>query len=245
MGDLGLALVTGGSRGIGRATALRLAADGYDVAFCYRSDSAAAREVADAVEDLGREVYARRADVAQPQQVRDFVDGAEDALGPTSVLVASAALVRDAPLTLLEQSDWDGVLRTNLDGVFHVCRCVVGGMVSRRRGAVVTLSSLAGTRGNAGQCAYAASKAGIVGFTRSLAREVGPYGVRANAVVPGYVLTDQLDRLPPRVLDEACAAVALRRPGRPEEVADLVSYLVSSRASYITGTAVEIDGGHP
>lgn len=238
-----VALVTGGSRGIGRAVALRLAQDGFDVALCYACDGAAAAQVEKEVADLGREVYVRRADVSDPAQVATLVDGATDALGPITTLVASAAVVRDAPLALLETPDWDAVLRVNLDGVFNICRAVVEDMMERRAGNIVTLSSLAGLRGNAGQTNYAASKAGVVAFTRSLAQEVGRYGIRANVVAPGFIDTDQLARLSRELLDHALMHIALRRLGRPEEVADLISYLVSDRASYLTGGVFTVDGG--
>jgi 3-oxoacyl-[acyl-carrier protein] reductase len=238
-----VALITGGSRGIGRATALRLAQDGFDIAFCYASDSSAAQEVEKDLTGLGCNVYVRRADVSTAAEVRTLVAGAEDALGPITALVASAAIVRDTPLALMEDEDWDTVLRVNLDGVYHVCRAVIDEMMARRHGAIVTLSSLAGLRGNAGQTSYAASKAAIIGFTKSLAQEVGPYGIRANVVAPGVINTDQITRLPESFHERAMQQIALRRYGRPEEVADLISFLLSERAEYITGSVLHIDGG--
>lgn len=238
-----VALITGGSRGIGRATALQLARDGFDVAICYAADATAAQQLEKEIDDLGREVYVRRADVADPAQVATLIDGATDALGPITALVASAAVVRDTPLAAMAAAEWDEVLRVNLDGVFHVCRGVVEEMMRRRQGTIVTLSSLAGLRGNAGQTNYAAAKAGVIAFTRSLAQEVGRYGIRANVVAPGFIDTDQLARLPQELLDHALLHTALRRVGRPEEVAGLISFLVSDRAAYITGSVLSIDGG--
>ena len=181
----GVALVTGGSRGIGRATVLRLARAGYDVAFCYATRSGPAEALAREVTGLGRRALARPADVADPAAVRDLVGCTEEQLGPVDVAVTSAGVVRDGPLALLADEDWQQVLRTNLDGVFHLCRAVVFGMMKRRRGCIVTLSSVAGLHGNATQTNYSAAEAGIVGFTRALAKEVGRFGVRANVVAPG------------------------------------------------------------
>jgi 3-oxoacyl-[acyl-carrier protein] reductase len=238
-----VALVTGGSRGIGRAVARQLALDGYDVAVCYASDTAAAEELEKDLTGLGRNVYVRRADVSDPAQVRTLVAAAQDALGPITALVASAAVVCDRPLVLMEDREWDAVLRVNLDGVFHVCRAVIDEMMSRRHGAIVTMSSLAGIRGNVGQTGYAASKAGIIGFTKSLALEVGRFGVRANVVAPGFIDTDQVNRLPETVREVVRERTALGRLGRPEEVAHLVSFLLSERAGYLTGGVYTIDGG--
>lgn len=238
-----VALITGGSRGIGRATALRLAEDGFDIAFCYASQATAARELEKELVGLGRNVYARRTDVSDPEQVRTLVGGTQDALGEITVLVASAAITRDRPLVLMKDADWEAVLRVSLDGVYHICRAVIEEMIERRLGAVVTLSSPAGQRGHAGQANYAAAKAGIIGFTKSLAQEVGRYGIRANTVVPGFISTDQVARLPERLLEQAVERTALRRLGRPEEVAALISFLLSERASYITGSILAVDGG--
>jgi 3-oxoacyl-[acyl-carrier protein] reductase len=238
-----VALITGGSRGIGRATALQLAQDGFDVALCYASNASAAQELEKELVGLGRNVYVRRTDVSDAAQIATLVAGAEDALGPITALVTSAAIVRDRPLVLMEPEDWGSVLRVNLDGVYHVCRGVIEEMMKRRQGAIVNLSSLAGVRGNAGQTSYAASKAGIIGFTKSLAQEVGRYGIRANVVTPGFIATDQLTRLPESVLKHAVEHIALRRFGRPEDVANLISFLASERSAYITGAVIDIDGG--
>ncbi|AUH38864.1 3-oxoacyl-ACP reductase FabG [Streptomyces sp. CMB-StM0423] len=238
-----VALVAGGSRGIGRAVALRLARDGYDLAVCYASDDSAAREVEKEITATGRRALVRRTDVADPDAVETFVDSVEDTLGPVHAAVTSAAVLRDQPLKLMEDEDWRDVLRINLDGVFHVCRAVVGAMIESRRGAIVTLSSVAGLHGNAGQTNYAASKAGIVGFTKSLAREVGRYGIRANTVAPGFIATDPVLALEPGIRERFEQRIALGRLGRPEEVADLVSFLVSNRAGYLTGATFTIDGG--
>jgi 3-oxoacyl-[acyl-carrier protein] reductase len=238
-----VAIISGGSRGIGRAVALRLAEDGFDVGLCYATDSEAAKRVENDVRDLGRNVYVRRADVSDAGQVRTLIAGVEDALGPISAVVASAAVVRDRPLALMEDDEWSRVLRVDLDGVYHLCRGTIEEMMRRKEGAIVTVSSVSGVRGNVGQTNYAAAKAGIIGFTKSLAQEVGRYGIRANVVVPGFISTEHVDGLPAALREQATSRIALRRFGHPDEVADLIAFLVGDRARYITGSVVTIDGG--
>ncbi|WP_345575389.1 3-oxoacyl-[acyl-carrier-protein] reductase [Streptomyces prasinosporus] len=238
-----VALVTGGSRGIGRAVATRLAQDGFDVAICYRSDESAAEQVAKEIRAAGRRALIRRVDVADRVGVRAFVTDVESGLGPVSAVVTSAGITRDRPLALMQDDEWDSVLRTNLDGTYNLLRSVVRSMIRRRAGTVVTLSSVAGVVGNAGQTNYSASKAGIIGLTQALAKEFGRYGVRANAVAPGFIDTEMVAGVPETVAKDALGRIPLARFGAPEEVASLVSYLVSPQAAYITGQVVRIDGG--
>jgi 3-oxoacyl-[acyl-carrier protein] reductase len=243
MSDTRLAVVSGGSRGIGRAIALRLAEDGHDISFCYRNDEEAANSLAKEVAELGRRVLAVRADVADADATRAWLARTGEELGAVDVVVTSAGITRDNPLALMSDADWHDVMRTNLDGVYNVCRPAVFDMMKRRSGCVVTLSSISGVHGNPTQTNYSAAKSGIIGFTRALAKEVGRFGIRANAVAPGLIQTDMIDEMAPAKRTRLLRAIPLGRFGRADEVADLVSFLASERATYITGSVLEIDGG--
>ncbi|MCX5203701.1 3-oxoacyl-[acyl-carrier-protein] reductase [Streptomyces sp. NBC_00237] len=238
-----VALVTGGSRGIGRATVRALARDGFDVAFCYRSDDTSARTLEKETGDSGTRVTGTRVDVTEAASVRAWIAATEDRFGHIDAAVTAAGITRDNPLVLMEDEQWRQVVATNLDGVYHVCRAVVFGMMKRRSGAIVNLSSVAGVYGHATQTNYSASKAGIIGFSRALAKETGRSGIRVNAVAPGFIETDMVTAMNDKARKEALSSIPLRRMGTAEEVADLVAYLVSDKAAYITGSVLQIDGG--
>ncbi len=241
--DRPVAVVTGGSRGIGRAAVLRLAADGFDVAFCYLSSPEKAEEVASEARRAGARVLARKVDVSVTGQAEELVSETEAELGPLAVVVSNAGVVRDRPLAGMTDDEWDTVIRTNLDGTYHICRAAARSLMRHDNGSIVTISSVAGIYGNIGQANYSASKAGIIGFTKSIAKELGRFGVRANCIAPGMITTDMTADLTDKNRKEQIRRIALRRPGTPDEVADLVSFLVSSRSAYITGQVLGIDGG--
>lgn len=238
-----IALVTGGSRGIGRAIAVQLATDGYDVSFCYRQAAEAAMEVEKKIVQLGRRVYHGCCDVADFAAVREFVQATEDNLGAPRVVINSAGIIKDNPLVLMENEAWDVVVSTNLDGVFNVCRSTVFNLMKRKRGCIINISSVAGVYGYATQTNYSASKAGVIGFSKALAKELGSLGIRVNVVAPGAIDTEIIKEVDPKMMDKIISSIPLQRIGHAQEVADLVSFLVSDKASYITGQVIQIDGG--
>jgi 3-oxoacyl-[acyl-carrier protein] reductase len=228
------ALVTGGSRGIGRAVALELGRAGASVVVGYRTEQSEAEAVAEEVS--GRAV---KADVSDPEQAKALVEEA----GELDVLVNNAGTTRDGVLARMLDEDWRTVLETNLSSTFYTCRAAARGMMKRRSGAIVNLSSIVGVHGNWGQTNYAASKAGIIGFTKSLARELGSRGVRANVIAPGYVKTALTDAIPDDARETMLANTPIGRLGEPEEVAAAVRFLVSDEAAFITGEVLLVDGG--
>ena len=238
---MGTVLVTGGSRGIGRAVVeALLAGTGEPVAFTWSSREAAAREVEEASGGRARAFHLDLADRSRPD---DLVSEVEEALGPVSGLVNNAGLRRESLLALTPDTDWDAVVDSNLGGLFRCCRGVLRGMMTRRRGGIVNVSSLSALHGVAGQAAYAASKAGILGLTRSLAREVGKRNVRVNAVVPGFVATDLTAGLPEAAVAMLKAGECLPGGVSAPMVAEAVLFLLSDRASGITGQTLVVDAG--
>jgi 3-oxoacyl-[acyl-carrier protein] reductase len=238
-----VALVTGSSRGIGRAIAERLARDGAKVVVNYRERRDAADEVVAGIVAGGASAIALGADVTRAEAVKGLVDGTLQVFGRLDILVNNAGITRDGLLMSMGDADWDAVLDTNLRSVFLASRAVIRPMMKQRRGRIINITSIAGLGGNAGQTNYGAAKAGIVGFTKSLAKEVGPRGVTVNAVAPGYIPTDLTGGLPEALIAEATRLTPLGRLGTVADVAGAVAFLASDDAAFITGQVLRVDGG--
>jgi 3-oxoacyl-[acyl-carrier protein] reductase len=238
-----VALVTGGSRGIGAAISLELAAAGATVAVNYARNADAAAAVCGEIVDAGGTAHAIAGDVATPDGARALVEQVEADVGPIDALVCNAGITRDNLIMKLGVDDWRAVIDTNLGGAFFCCQAVSRPMLKRRRGAIVTLSSIVGVHGNPGQTNYAASKAGLIGLTKSLAKELGARGIRVNAIAPGYIATELTDALPEPAREAILAGTPLGRLGEPADVARAVRFLVSDDAAFITGDVLAVDGG--
>ena len=237
------AVVTGGSRGIGRAVCLELARGGANVVLCYAGNEAAAAETVSACEALGAKALAVKCDVADGAQVKALMDEAVKTFGRIDILVNNAGITRDGLLMMMKEDDFDAVISANLRGTFLCMKAVARTMMKQRYGRIVNLSSVVGLRGNAGQVNYAASKAGVIGMTKSLAKELASRGVTVNAVAPGFIDTDMTAAMPEAAKTATLASIPMQRLGAPEDIAKAVAFLASDDAAYITGQVIAVDGG--
>ncbi len=240
---MGLAIVTGGSRGIGAAIAEKLAKDGHDVIINCASSVDKAEAVAEKCRAHGVKAVAKQWNVADYAACEAAVKEIKDEFGTPDILINSAGITKDGLLVRMKPEQWHAVISTNLDGVFNMTQLVGALMMRAKKGAIVSLSSVVGLSGNAGQANYAASKAGVIGLTKSAAKELGSRGVRVNAIAPGFIQSDMTDVLPEEVKKGMLSQIAMKRCGQPEEIANIASFLASDAASYITGQVIVADGG--
>lgn len=237
------AVVTGGSRGIGRAVAEALAAEGATVAVIYAGNTKAAEDTVCTIEESGGKAFAVQCDVADEDTVTDMVKMVHEKLGTIDVFVNNAGITRDGLLMRMKREDWDAVLSTNLTGVYNCTKAVTKIMMKQRSGSIINMTSVVGETGNAGQANYAAAKAGVIGFTKSVAKELASRNIRVNAVAPGCIDTDMTAVLSDAVKEEMIKSIPLGRTAAPEEVAQAVVFLASQKAGYITGQTLNVDGG--
>ncbi len=238
-----IALVTGGGRGIGRETALELARKGCSVAVNYSRSEKAARETVAEIEAIGRRAFAFKADVSSAAEVKEMFTAVASKLGPVEILVCNAGITRDNLLMRMKDEDWNDVITADLSSLFYCAREALRPMLKARWGRIIAISSVTGLVGNPGQCNYAAAKAGMTGFIKSLAREVGSRGITANAVAPGYIDTDMTSVLPPEIRETMLKNIPSGRTGTPSDIAKAVAFLVSDDSEYIQGQVIAVDGG--
>lgn len=238
-----VAIVTGASRGIGKAIALAMAGAQADIVVNYAGRADAAEETAAAIRNMGRRALVYQADVADTAQVQGMVDAAIAEFGKVDILVNNAGITRDNLILRMKEEDWDAVLQVNLKSAFNTIKAVARPMVKARYGRIINVSSVVGLYGNAGQANYAAAKAGLIGLTKSMAKELGPRNITVNAVAPGFIMTDMTEQLSAEAREKMTASIALQRLGKPEDVAGLVAFLASDFCSYITGQVIAVDGG--
>ena len=238
-----IALVTGGSRGIGRAVAIELAKEGAAVAINYAGNKAAAEEVQSIITQMGGKAMIIQADVSDEKSATQMVEEVIAQLGGIDILVNNAGITRDGLFIRMKEEDWNAVINTNLTGIFNCTKVAAKYMMKKRSGRIINMSSVSGIMGNAGQTNYAAAKAGVIGFTKSLAREMASRGITVNAVAPGFIATDMTAAMPEKAQEHVLTSIPLGKMGKPEDIANAVLFLASDKASYITGQVIHVDGG--
>ena len=238
-----VAFVTGATRGIGRAIALKFAAEGADVAFTYRSQHEAAQTLVAELEGLGVRAAGFASDAASFENAHEVVSQVHSTFGRIDILVNNAGITRDGLMMRMSEEQWDAVVDTNLKSAFNFIHACTPIMARQRGGSIISMSSVVGVSGNAGQCNYSASKAGLIGLTKSIAKEMGPRGVRANCIAPGFIATDMTSALPEDVRKEWEKQIPMRRGGTPEDVANVATFLASDMAGYVTGQVINCCGG--
>ena len=237
------AIVTGAAKGIGKAIALKLASLGANIVLNYRSSEKEAEEVANEIKELGVEVLTVKADISKLDEVEELVKAAKEKFGSVDIMVNNAGITKDTLILRMKEEDFDSVIDVNLKGVFNCMKAITPVMVRQKQGKIISISSVVGIAGNAGQVNYSASKAGIIGMTKSLAKELGSRGVNVNAVAPGFIETDMTNTLGDKVKEEAEKNIPLKRFGKAEDVAECVAFLASGASDYITGQVIQVDGG--
>ena len=237
------ALVTGATRGIGRAIALKYASEGADVAFTYRSQHEAAQSLLEEIQAMGVRAKAYTSDAASYEDAHKVVEDVKAVFGRIDILVNNAGITKDGLMMRMDEAQWDAVIDTNLKSAFNFIHACTPVMARQRGGSIICMSSVVGVSGNAGQCNYSASKAGLIGLTKSIAKEMGPRGIRANCIAPGFIATDMTGSLPENLRQEWEKQIPLRRGGNPEDVANVALFLASDLSGYVTGQVINCCGG--
>lgn len=237
------AIITGASRGIGKAIALKLASLGANIVLNYRSSEKEAMEVENEIKEMGVDALSIKGDISKLEEVENLVMKAKEKFGTIDIMVNNAGITKDTLILRMKEEDFDSVIDINLKGVFNCMKSITPIMVRQKHGKIINISSVVGVSGNAGQVNYAASKAGVIGMTKSLAKEVGSRGINVNAVAPGFIETDMTNELGDKFKEEAKKNIPLKRFGEPEDVAEVVAFLASESSNYVTGQVIHVDGG--
>ncbi|MFZ5966344.1 MAG: 3-oxoacyl-[acyl-carrier-protein] reductase [Bacillota bacterium] len=237
------AIITGGSRGIGKAIALKLASLGANIVINYTSNPDKAEEVVNEIKNMGREAMAIKANVSKSEDVQNMIKLVEETFPTLDILVNNAGITRDGLLMRMKDEDWEQVIDTNLKGTYYCTKAVTKKMMKQKNGKIINVSSVVGVTGNAGQANYAASKAGVIGFTKSVAKELSSRGINVNAVAPGFIQTDMTDVLSDEIKETLIQNIPMKALGAPEDVANVVAFLCSDDSKYITGQVIHVDGG--